>query len=637
MHKAFFKYILILYSLGMLLLSLLRVAFFLYYFNEASHENLSTILLSFAIGLFMDSNAIATALLLCYLLCLPLKLLTEKYTRLFQVLYLFSLSVITFTNMADIFYFKQYGTRMNNLAMEIMEHSSVVLPMLYKEFPLIKVVLLFMLLMFALYKLSVRYYHRMEVNKPHLFEFKWVASTLLTLGLLTFLYYGKPFWNITSFCGSALMNQMSSNGIYTYIKSIDQQRLFEKDLTSYADIDESIAINSVCNLSFHQSEKPIHQQFPTLRARAEQANAHPKNIVIIMVESFGAINIGCLNGKNNSPEFDRWAKQGILFNHCYANGTRTQNGLTSLLAGFPSVLGNSMIRRKGVNELSTIATILHRVGYQTQFIHNGDIGYDDMVNFLQQGGFETITDIKSFEQWRYKNNWGVCDEDLFDKAYPMIWANDKPKLSVLLTMSNHPPYEVPPYFLAQHPDLAKLKQSEGVFRYTDYCIGKFLDSCSRHPQFKNTLFLVIADHGEVYELRDHQYKLFHIPALLLNTNRPPQVFNSICSQVDFAPTLLFESGAAPSHHFIGQYLFDPDYKPFAISRHQQPMVYLHQGSRIMMMDVQRNVGGYYQTDQNGYINTPDSVQTGIEQTITFTKQYLQGLNVLFTKGKYQYR
>ncbi|HRB38334.1 MAG TPA: LTA synthase family protein, partial [Bacteroidia bacterium] len=218
-----------------------------------------------------------------------------------------------------------------------------------------------------------------------------------------------------------------------------------------------------------------------------------------------------------------------------------QHGLTAVVGSFPPLLGNSLIRRKGFIEFSTLGNIFQNAGYQTQFFHNGHNGFGDTDFFLKQGGFENLTDEKDFTNWKFRNELGVCDEDLYEKVYPEIWSKkDKPKLSLILTMSNHAPHEIPNDFKASHPELKNLDKKEAAFYYSDYALGKFLDQCAQHSEFKNTLFLLLADHGEIYDETDHGYKLFHIPALLLNSSRGKGTFASTCSQVDFAPTLLSE-------------------------------------------------------------------------------------------------
>lgn len=585
----------------------------------------------------MDSNAVSVSLLVAFLMSTPVKVITDKYLNLFFFLFNVAITVVLFVNLADIFYFKQYGTRMNALAMEVMNHFDVVFPMLYKGFPLVKILFFFALLMYAFI-----WGHRklIATKKPEYPQpAKWFLITIVTFLGTSFLLYGMPLWYITSYSTSSLLNQMSSNGMYTFVKSFDQKRIYNQDLSIFPHITDSNAINHIQSYSIHPSEVRDEVWWPTLRKQSDTIAAQRKNIVFIIVETFSAINIGSLQGKPFSPRYDEWSKKGVALSRCYANGSRTQQGLTSVLAGFPAVLGNSLIRRKGLNEFHTLGNILLDAGYETQFIHGGEVEYDDMDLFLTQGGIQQITDVNDFTGARFKNSWGVCDEDLFDKAYPMIWSSKggKPKLSVILTISNHAPFDLPPYFAESHPETKHMKPEEATFYYTDYTIGKFLDKCAKHPDFKNTLFVIVADHGEPYEPKHLQYKMFHIPALLLNTSKPARVFGQTCSQIDLAPTVLIESGYKGPYHFIGQNLFSSHFKPFAISRNTAEMLYMQNAKgQVLSCDMNSKKYTFHKMDSLSYIGEPVILEGNDgPQLYSDFQHYLQGISVLYRNGLYQ--
>jgi phosphoglycerol transferase MdoB-like AlkP superfamily enzyme len=637
MNKAFYVYLLKLYFVALFLLSLLRVAFFIYYFNEAIQNPGTDIIICFLIGIIMDSNAVSISLLVAFLLSSPIKIFTEKYLQIFYFIFNFFIAIILFTNLADIFYFKQYGTRMNALAMEVINHFDIVLPMLYKGFPLIKALIAFGILIYAFI-----WWHQKQIakqqpdyEKPAL----WFSATLVTFLGTSFLLYGMPLWYMTSYSTSSLLNQMCSNGMYTFVKSFDQKRIYNQDLSIFPEIADSNAIHHIQSLSIHPVELHEENWWPTIRIHNEVQTTPPKNIVFIIVETFSAIHIGSLQGKPLSPRYDEWSKKGVALSHCYANGSRTQQGLTSVLAGFPAALGNSLIRRKGINEFHSIGNILLNAGYQTQFIHGGDAEYDDMNLFLTQGGIQHITDVNNFPSWRFKHNWGVCDEDLFDKAYPMIWRvqDSKPKFSVILTMSNHAPFDLPPYFTELHPETKKMKPEEATFYYTDYTLGKFLNKCAKHPDFKNTVFIIVADHGEPYEPKHLQYKMFHIPALLLNTSQPAQVYSKTCSQIDLAPTVLLESGYKGKYHFVGQNLFSTYFKPFAISRNTAEMLYVqNEKGQVLSCDMNTKKYSYHQIDSASFIGGPVVLKgTDGNQLYSDFRHYLQRISVLYRNGLYQ--
>jgi phosphoglycerol transferase MdoB-like AlkP superfamily enzyme len=636
MNKEFLKYVLKIYASSMLLLTLLRGAFFIYFYSLTAHVPISEILLSFLTGIIPDSNAVSFTILICYLLCSPFKPFTQKYKILFLVTSNIGIAIILFINIADIFYFKQYGSRLNLLALEAVHNYEIILPMIYKGFPVIKITIAFVLCFYVYYKWNKKHFSKAQ-NEEDKNPVRWFFIFVSTFVLTSFICYGPPFWSLMSFSSSAAVNQMSSNGVYSFIKSIHQKRICEKDLTVFKDVSDETAISHIKATITHNDEQLVDEYFPTLRKKLLTKSSPNKNIVIIIIESFAARNIGILNGKPYSPNFDRISKSGLLFTHCYANGERTQHGITSTISGFPAVLGNSLIRRRGLNEFQTIGNILHDKGYETNFIHNGKAAYDDMEMFMQQGGFTNIYDVSSFEKWRFKNEWGVCDEDMFDKAFNMIWGNTKnKKLSVLLTMSNHAPHDIPPYFEALHPEVKNMTPKEATFYYTDYALGKFLDKCMKHPEYANTLFLIVADHGEMYDNSDYNFKSFHIPALLLNVGQIG-VFTQNCSQIDFAPTLLEASGYVGNYHFIGQPLLNKNFNSFSVSRDYGSTVYLTKDSFVMRWDLEKQKQEIFILDSTSHFGTVKYTnQVTSNQMDAFTRKYLQGLSVIYRNGLYRY-
>ena len=240
------------------------------------------------------------------------------------------------------------------------------------------------------------------------------------------------------------------------------------------------------------------------------------------------------------------------------------------------------------------------------------------------------------EKWRFKNEWGVSDEDLYEMAFDKIWSkNDKPTLSVLLTMSNHGPFEVTKEFEKSHPEIKDKK--ELAFLYSDYALGKFLDKCSEYPEYKNTIFLIVADHGEIYDDSDWGVKRFHIPALLLNCPDSLKTFSKTCSQIDFAPTILYELGYNNSFHCIGQNLFAKDYLPIAFFRDYGTGITFCKDSIAMRFDVRDNKPEYFYMDKTKHkieaSNLSDSLKSEMKK---FSENYLQTISFIYRHGRYRF-
>ena len=638
MNSSFYKYLLKYYFFCVFFLFLLRILFLFSYHSISFQSTWGDLFLSFLIGFIIDSSVTSVLIFICLLISLTTLIFKFNNQISFFRLSLFFSAFIFFINIIDIFYFGQFGVRLNQYALQEYQSPGTVLPMIYNEYPVTWIMLLFAIF-FSLFFFLCRKYFRKQLLFEKANSYKWIPISFLTFFTLSFLYYDGPFWKLTSFSSSSLLNQMSSNGVYTFIKSISQNVVYQNTLTVFPEIADSTAIRSVQKILLHNDEVMLSDIFPTQRKFKSPSVQLKKNIVIIICESFSASKTGVLGGNKISPQFDKWSSKGTLFTHCYSNGPRTHFGLTSVVAGFPSIIGSSLIRKKGLNEFNTIGNILKDEGYATKFFYGGDANFDDMLLFMQQGGFTQTYDLDDFKNYRYKNAMGVCDEDLFDKAYTEIFKQTNyPKLSVILTVSNHAPHSFPDYFLKTNPEVKSLSDKESTFYYADYALGKFLGQCSKNAQFNNTLFLILADHGEVYGLNDQSYKVYHIPALVLNSSRGVGNYDSVCSQMDFASTLINEIGYDGSYHFIGQNLFSPDFRPFAISRNTETALAYHYKNKVFFTDLQYGGDSYYYLDSLSYpaIKFEPSVAERIE-TQNFLKQYLQGISLIYRDGLYQYK
>lgn len=634
----FTRFLIQLHVMALLTLLIIRLGFALIHYEAILKNPVLTIIHSLLVGALIDSSVICILFMLpliCYsILELLFNLDLKKY---FFWTVLPFLLLVFFINMIDIYYFKQYGTRLNLMVSEGIQRYAIIFSLIWKSYPVVKLFLCFIILSIVFIIQATKLFKKIDsINHNSL---KWSIAQLVYLVALSFIYYGPPFWYLTSFSSSTTINQMSSNGVYTFFKAIDQKKIFDRDLASYDYHEQNSATKQLQQSIVKSNERLIDTYYPTLREFVTPNNIKAKNIVIIMMESFAAKNIGCLGGKKISPNFDRYADKGFLFTDCFASGVRTQHGLTAVVGSFPPLLGSSLIRRKGFIEFSTIGNLLQQANYQTVFLHNGHSSYGDTDFFLKQGGFEFIGDEKDYKSWKFRNELGVSDEDLFDKAFTELQnESQSPKLTLLLTMSNHAPHEVPADFINKFPSLKALDKKEISFAYADYALGKFLDSCQRLTDYNNTLFLVVADHGEIYDESDFGYKLFHIPALLLNSSHGKGTFTKTCSQIDFAPTLLYEAGYKLPLNCLGQNLFASDYKPFAFSKDYESKITLTYDKIAMQWDMRTDSPAYYTVTSNKHLIPNATINNSVKKEMKlFTENYLQTISYLYRNGRYRIR
>lgn len=591
------------------------------------------ILKALAIGIVIDSSVMSCCIIACFLLGVLVALISEKAGKKVLTIGLtVVLLSVTIVNVVDVFYYGYYNTRLSyNLVQLFFENFGDNFKMLWNGYPLMWIILGGIVAMVLIWLLVERLFKDVQMRPK---TWLTILAVLVTFGVFSFLYYGPPFWRLTTFSSEVMLNQAASNGVYTLVKSYSINHKAHGDMFPFEeqkvleDMDENLAF------IFSQEETPVGSMAPTLRKFMHPDYIEtPKNIIIVISESFSATLTGAIGQDERSyaPCYDSICREGVLFTHCFSNGPRTQHGIVSVLSGFPSVIGSSLIRRREANSFFTIADAVRQEGYETNFIHGGNLDYDDMRDYLRQGNFQHIYGVEDFDTWKFKNDWGVCDEDLFDFAFQRIKEAKQPHLTVILTMSNHLPYDIPPEFAKLHPEVAGFQDLKASYYYADYAFGSFIDQIKTLPEYENTLVLHVADHGEVYSQADRPFRMFHVPALLLNGSRRNTVFDAVCSQMDIVPTLLSEMGFKGAFPCIGRNLFAEDYRPFATMNTYDNLHLWMENGKVVTWDMMSDDANCYRMTSE-YVLEPSDLP--FDSELQRMKSYLAFLSYVYQKGLY---
>jgi phosphoglycerol transferase MdoB-like AlkP superfamily enzyme len=295
----------------------------------------------------------------------------------------------------------------------------------------------------------------------------------------------------------------------------------------------------VAETDFTEKSIPfLHNQKPdTLLKR-------PYNLVVFLQESLGAEYVGILGGKPLTPEFDKLSKEGLLFTNLYCTGTRSVRGIEAVITGFLPSPSESVVKLGNSQQgFFTLADALKRKGYSTSFIYGGMANFDNMASFFNGNGFEDIVDQEDFDsdgtKYAFKGTWGFSDEDLALKANNYFKSKgNKPFFSLLFSTSNHEPFEYPSGRIKPFDKTPATVNN--AMKYADFSIGKFFQLAKKEPYFKNTIFIVIADHNtRTYGKNLVPINKFHIPAFIIGPGVPKgKVYDKLSSQIDIPPTLL---------------------------------------------------------------------------------------------------
>ena len=516
----------------------------------------------FPIGLRMD------LILLCYLSFLPALLLSfvpnnyikyiNKFIAYYSILFLF---LILFVELATPDFVSQYDTRPNRIFLDYLIYPKEVIGMLLKSY-LPSVIITFLILGIALY-FALKKGKSLFYTQATDYKFK-----LMIFPLLVFLLFFGARSSLTSkrpinasnavFSTDQLTNCLGLNSFYTVAYAAYSIKN-EGNTKMYGKMDEEEAISRVKKYmdvtEFTDSSIPfLHVQKPdTILER-------PYNLVIFLQESLGAEYVGVLGGKPLTPEFDKLSKEGLLFTNLYCTGTRSVRGIEAVVTGFLPSPSESVVKLSNSQQgFFTIADALKRKGYETSFIYGGMANFDNMASFFNGNGFEDIVDQDDFDtdgkKYAFKGTWGYSDEDLAVKANEYFKSKGtKPFFSLMFSTSNHEPFEYPEGRIKGYDK--KAATVNNAMKYADFSIGKFMEMAKKESYYKNTVFIIIADHNtRTFGKNLVPINKFHIPALIIGPNVPVgKVYSQLASQIDIPPTLLSYLGAEFETPMVGRNL-----------------------------------------------------------------------------------
>jgi phosphoglycerol transferase MdoB-like AlkP superfamily enzyme len=389
-----------------------------------------------------------------------------------------------------------------------------------------------------------------------------------------------------AFSKSHLVNQLCLNTTYNLVYEYLSQKKAEKDPSHfYGRMDIQEMLDRVRKTSGIPKESCTNPAIPFLHYQKSPVHKEkPVNLVIIVEESLGAEYVGCLGGLPLTPYFDGLSKEGLLFTRMYATGTRTLRGLEAVIAGFLPTPAKSVFKL-GLSKRNffTIADLFEHSGYRTEFMYSGDSTFDNMHSFCLNNGFQQVYDEKDIQQPVFKGNWGVSDEDLFHKAHEIFKTHgEKPFFALLLTTSNHDPFEFPDDRIAlyEQPQMTR----NNAIKYADYALGKYFESAKKESYYRNTLFLIIGDHSTRLSGEDlvpiHK---FHVPALIIGPEVQPGTFDRAASQIDMPSTLLELMGFSAEVPLFGRALAHlPDgFKGRAIIQYGEENIYIEEDQAVL--------------------------------------------------------
>ena len=459
---------------------------------------------------------------------------------------------------SEYFFWNEFGVRYNFIAVNYLVYTNEVIGNIMQSYPVIPLFSgLFIIAALVTYFIVKRSQHYIESIPTFKEKIKIVAIYLVFLELSLLAI---PFLSAKENSQNIFTNELQANGIYKFYLAFKNSEL------DYFKFYKTVPNQEAYVLLKQQI--PSISGLTTLRQIKSEGIESHKNVVLITIESYSAEYLKMYgNEKNLTPFLDSLATKCLLFTNLYAAGNRTVRGLEAVTLCLPPTPGESVIKRIDNKNKFSIGNIFIQKGYSVKYLYGGDAFFDNMEDFFTGNGYDII-DKKSFlpNQITFDNIWGVCDEDMYNKAILVMnqeTAAKKPFFNHIMTVSNHRPFTYPNNKIDIPGDA---KSRDGGVKYTDFAMKKFFEKASKQPWFANTVFVILADHcassaGKT-ELPMDKYR---IPAMIYSPNLvQPKRYTKLMSQIDVMPTLFGLLNFNYQSKFFGQDVLKPDYKPRAL-------------------------------------------------------------------------
>lgn len=478
-----------------------------------------------------------------------------RYWLFVFVIFLYVLLILQ-NGISEYFFWNEFGVKYNFIAVNYLIYTNEVIGNIMQSYPVIPIFsILFLVTAIFTYfivKRSRDYVDNIPSVKEKL-KISGIYIVLFTISLIAIPTLAK-----TENSKNVFVNELQANGLYKFYLA------FENNKLDYFKFYKTLSNQKAFELL--QQQLPEISGENTNRIIKSDSIENHKNVVLITIESLSAEYMKMYgNEQNITPFLDSLAQKSMQFTNLYAAGNRTVRGLEAVTLCLPPTAGESVLKREDNKNKFSTGSIFKQRGYNVKFMYGGDAFFDNMQDFYSGNGYD-IVDKSNFspEEITFENVWGVCDEDMYNKAIKIMNAEakeNKPFFNHIMTVSNHRPFTYPNDKIDIPGDI---KSRDGGVKYTDYSLRKFFAMASKQPWFKNTVFVIVADHcassaGKTQLPLDK----YRIPAFIYDPTAKPEKHNQLMSQIDLMPTLFGLLHFSYESKFFGQDVLKPDYKPRA--------------------------------------------------------------------------
>ncbi len=565
-------------GIALLIFTLLRWVFYLFnqsYFTE----------LNFSIlwgGLRFDISAIAYWYIpFIVFSLLPFAFNQSRYYQVFlKVLFYLSSLVCLLLAIIDIVYFRFTFKRTTADIFDFISATD-------ETFNLIPQFLMdywYLIIVLAVFIIGFEFLYRKTEKKliEYHFSIQGIVFFILGLGIAVTASRGglqlRPISPLQASQYSSVQNvPLVLNTPFTIIRTLFKEQLKKEDYFTANQLDKIYT--------------PVHL--------IQNSNQKPKNVVLIILESFSKEYIGAYNNGNGyTPFLDSLMQHSIVFENAFANGKKSIEALPSILAGIPNLMENPYITSAyNNNNIKGLGSLLKEINYNTSFYHGGTNGTMSFDAFVQMAGINTYFGRAEYNNEKdYDGKWGIFDEPYFQYFANELSQKQQPFFSSIFSLSSHHPYTIPEQHQNQFPK-GELEIDESI-GYTDFALKKFFKTASKMDWFENTVFIITADHTAQSNQKAYANRMgiFRIPLIIFQQQTPAKKSTIITQQSDIVPLILSYTPYSGHVIYFGNNPLDSNNNHFAVN-YLNGIYQLIEGDYSYQFDGKETIGLYnFRTD-----------------------------------------
>ena len=461
-------------------------------------------------------------------------------------------------------FFLHFGRRLDWMAFNYPKHIREIGIFIWNRYPILLILPAIGAIFYGSFRLYRRVFWRGPVPRGQTWPRLLAGAVVTGLCILACrgglgsrpLRFGPAFFTSNNF-----INQLTMNNFFTFfyaVKSNMRNGLSDTKLYPFPPADQ--ARTGVAQMLFQGQDDPAGSLRNPFWRRTDTGRPQQNyNVVLLIMEGMSGQPVGALGySPSHTPQLDSLCREGMFFERMYAAGARTSRAMIAVLCGHPDLDGVSVLeQQQAQGKFFTLPSVFRGRGYRTMFIYGGDPEFDNMKMFFSKGGVEEIMGQAQMQAKELEGNWGVPDEVTLRRAHEKFLSMaDQPFFAVVLTLTNHQPYEVPPGRIKMLPGADEDSKRLNAYRYSDWALGEYFRMARQAEYFRRTIFVLVADHGHniqasrMIDVPGYRVPcLFYAPGII-----PPSRHSVIASQTDIAPTLLALLGGSYEHCFLGRNL-----------------------------------------------------------------------------------